>query len=179
MTSRIRYKIGSQIIRRIAQNRKRIGAIPNYAQSSTFLLLLQSDQMGQRKLLDPFIQKLESEGKKIHTIVYFQKPKDIPSSVIPNTTFLSRKDFTLWGSPKTKNCKRLIGTNFDFVINFDMNGTMPLKSMATFSQAGCRVGYTRVKYSYLFYDLSLGKQSPNYTLKDFLTDIDRYLHRIQ
>ncbi len=59
-----------------------------------------------------------------------------------------------------------------------MNNILPLKSIAAYSKSTCRVGYNRDNKAHAHYDLCLGMQFQNYTLAQFINDINTYLHRI-
>ncbi len=179
MKTKLRYKIGAKIIAKIAHKRKRKLGIPNYPVSKNLLFILDENILSNSTLIDAFERKLISEGKEIHRLVFFNKTKNIPAEKLDNTTFISRKDLTLWGSPKTKQCKKIINTSYDFAINLDMNGEESLNSLISLSKAVCRVGYFRSNKSVRCYDLSIGLQEKTYTFPNFLTDIDTYLHRIQ
>ena len=179
MKDKLRYKIGAKIIAKIARKRKRKSSIPNFPESKNVLFILDENTLSKSTLIDEFERKLISEGKVIHRLVFFNKKKNIPVKEPGNTSFIGRKDLTLWGSPRTKQCKKIINTPYDFAIHLDMNGEEPLRSLITLSKAVCRVGYFRSSSSVRYYDLSIGLQVNTYTFSHFLRDIDTYLHRIQ
>jgi hypothetical protein len=177
LNKKIRYSLGRRLIRRFMQQNDGHGrAVPNYDESKTFLLLISSDV--ELKNISPLITKLKSDGKDVHTIIYYPKAKDVPTEAIDNVIYLSRKDFNYLGSPKTEHSKTLLGKPYDFLINLDMHGHLPVKAVAAFTKAVCRVGFNRDRHSSHFYDLCFGKRNSGYQITQFMEDINTYLHRM-
>ena len=179
MKAKLRYKIGAKIIAKIAHKRKRDSGIPNFPESKNILFILDENTLSNSTLIDELERKLIAEGKAIHRLVFFNKIKNIPDKELDNTTYIGRQDLTLWGSPRTKQCKKIINTPYDFAIHLDMNGEEPLRSLITLSKAICRVGYFSSSSSIRYYDLSIGLKINTYSFTNFLKDIDIYLHRIK
>jgi hypothetical protein len=65
---------------------------------------------------------------------------------------------------------------FDLFINMNLDGRLPLKSLAGFTKSACRIGYNRSK-AMPFYDLILGNPEKP-VMKSFVTDLEFYLQKI-
>lgn len=125
-----------------------------------------------------FIKFLESHGKHVVQVVYYHKRKklSIPPASNENTLHLSRLDFNAFGMPKTPHVKKIMSLSYDYFINLNMDGRLPLKSLTGFSKSACRIGCNRRK-ALGFYDLILGKPDDD-KIENFIRDLEFYLQKI-
>lgn len=138
----------------------------------------QANDPKELKLIKKFVASLKEKGKMVYSVVYFHRRKTakIPPPEDDAVMHLSKNDFNTLGMPKTAQVKKIMAENFDYFINLNLDGRMPLKSIAGFTNATCRIGYNREK-SQEFYDIILG--DPNQSkLENFIADMEFYLQKI-
>lgn len=181
MAGGIKYNIGLKKLRKFSGKKTRHRGFIAFDKAQKILVAWDEYQLNEssdKKAIDSFISFLEKSGKSVTRAIYFHKRKkeNIPVPVESDTLHFSKNDFNLVGLPKTPEIKKLTAEPFDYFINLNLDGRLPLKSIAGFTQASCRIGYNRAK-AIEFYDLILGNpDKPD--MKKFVEDLEYYLLKI-
>lgn len=181
MAGGIKYNIGLKQLKKLSGKKKRVRSFVPFDSVQNVLLAwdeYQTTDSKQRKAIDSFVAFLTDSGKSVTKAIYFHKRKKekIPSPADENTLHISRNDFNLIGMPKTSQVKKLMAEPFDYFINLNLDGRLPLKSIAGFTQSTCRIGFNRSK-SLEFYDIILGNPDKP-EIKKFVEDLQYYLIKI-
>lgn len=180
MAKGLKYTVGSKVLKRAIEGKGRKRNLVPFSEAKSFLILY--DELQEKNdlpLLESFIEHLINAGKLVYTVVYHhtRKKKELPTvQEEENKLHLSKLDFNYLGLPKTTAVKKLIARHFDFLINLNLDGRVPLKSIAAFTNAGYRIGYNREK-NIPYFDLLLGNKE-NSELEQFTKDIIYYIKKI-
>jgi hypothetical protein len=177
----LKYSLGVRALRKFAGKKIRPRSFVPFDEVNTVLLAWDEHQVSQpaeKKRIDKFIELLEAAGKKVTQVIYFhkRKPSKIPIPETDGAVHLSKNDFNAFGMPKTPQVKKLMAESYDYFINLNLDGRMPLKSIAGFTNATCRIGFNRSK-SIEFYDVILGDPD-NPKIEKFIEDLEYYLRKI-
>ncbi|MCC7297742.1 MAG: hypothetical protein IT244_05360 [Bacteroidia bacterium] len=179
MAKGLKYSIGIRALKKRIGLQKQVRRFPPFSEVKEVLLAWDEAQLeSDQKHIEKFVKFWESHGKHVIKVVYFHKRKKdkIPAVPDANTLHLSRLDFNPFGMPKTPQVKKIMSTPFDCFINLNMDGRLPLKSLAGFTKSTCRIGYNRHK-TFDFYDLILGNPDDN-RIDHFIKDLEYYLQKI-
>lgn len=180
MAKGLKYKVGARVLKKAIEKKDRKRKLIPFAEAKSFLVMYDEYQeKSDLPIIEMFIGQLVKAGKKVYTVVYHhtRKKKDLLQLLEEeNKLHLSKLDFNFFGLPKTTQVKKLIATQFDFLINLNMDARIPLKSIAAFTNASYRIGYNLDKYI-PYFDLLLGKPHQN-DLKQFTKDIEYYIKKI-
>jgi|GEM_PF-897925 len=177
----LKYNLGVRTLRKLAGKKTRSRNFLPLDKVKTVMLAYdeyQTTEAREKKAIQKFIAFLNEKQKAITTVIYFHKRKaaNIPASPDDNTIHLSKNDFNSLGMPKTTQVKKLMAEPYDYFINLNLDGRMPLKSIAGFTSATCRIGYNRDKATE-FYDIILGDpDKPKIEL--YIADLEFYLQKI-
>lgn len=179
MTSKIKYRIGLRILKRLILQKQKNRIKPAFSKSKEILVSWDESQIEKdRKHIQGFLEFLHGQGKKVYRVIYHHT-KELemnPVSKDGEVYHLCKKDFSGLGLPKTLTVKKLIAHKFDYFINLNLDGKLPLKSLAGFTNASCRVGHTREK-GFLFYDIMVGNPE-NPRIENFISDLKTHLTKI-
>lgn len=181
MAGGIKYNIGLKQLKKFSIRKKRTRGFVPFEQVSHVLVAWdehQTEDPKEKKAIELFVKFLQDSNKKVSIAIYFHKRKkeNIPAPATDQTYHFSKNDFNVLGLPKTAQIKKLLAEPFDYFINLNLDGRLPLKSIAGFTQATCRIGYNRAK-SLELYDLILGNpDKPEIGL--FVKDLQYYLKKI-
>ena len=141
----LKDNIGRRILGKLISRKENPRIIPKFDEARDFLLAWDDAQSDTEvKWIQGFIKFLENHGKSIYTVVYHHQPKTMPAHSEPEEIHLSRKDFSRWGLPKTLQVKKLIAHDYDYFINLNIDGRLPLRSLAGLTKSACRIGVNKV-----------------------------------
>ncbi len=179
MAKGLKYNLGIRALRKLLNQREEVRRFPPFNEVKEVLLAWDEAQVEtDQKAIDKFIKFWEKHNKHVVKVIYFHKRKkaNIPEAPDANTLHLSKLDFNAFGMPKTAQVKKVMALPFDYFINLNMDGRLPLKSVAGFSKSACRIGYNRKK-ALDFYDLLLGNpEDPS--LDGYVKDLEYYLQKL-
>ena len=85
----------------------------------------------------------------------------------------NKKDFNLFGLPKTEAIQKLKGKSFDVLINTDFNNSSLMKALTGLTPAKCKLGPDSANYNE-FFDISIQSSQ-----QDFLKQALKYLMMIK
>ena len=179
MAMGIKYNLGVRALKKLVNQQEQARRFPPFSEVKEVLLAWDEAQVeSDAKEIQRFVKFLENSGKIVVKVVYFHKRKkeNIPMPTDNSTLHLSKLDFNLIGMPKTVQVKKVMSQPFDLFINMNLDGRLPLKSLAGFTKSACRIGYNRSK-AMPFYDLILGNPEKP-VMKSFVTDLEFYLQKI-
>jgi hypothetical protein len=179
MAKGLRYNLGVKALIKLINQKEQVRRFPPFAEVKEVLLAWDEGQLeADKDAINTFIAFLEQHGKHVVKVIYFHKRKQnkIPAAPDENTLHLSKLDFNAFGMPKTLQVKKVMSLQFDYFINLNMDGRLPLKSLAGFTKSACRIGYNRKK-AVDFYDLILGNPDDSH-MELFVRDLEYYLQKI-
>lgn len=179
MAKGLRYSLGIRALKKLVNQKEQTRRFPPFAEVKEVLVAWDEAQLDtDKKAIETFVQFWEKHNKHVVKVVYFHKRKqqNIPSAPDENTLHLSKLDFNAFGMPKTVHVKKVMSLPFDYFINLNMDGRLPLKSLAGFTKSACRIGYNRKK-ALDFYDLILGNPDDS-SIEHFVKDLEYYLQKI-
>jgi len=175
----IKYNIGIRALKKLINLKEQVRRFPLFNEVKEVLLAWDEGQLeSDKNSIEKFIRFWKKNNIHIVKVIYFHKRKkdNIPPAPDENTLHLSRLDFNAFGMPKTVQVKKVMALQFDYFINLNMDGRLPLKSIAGFSKSACRIGYNRTK-AIEFYDLLLGNPD-NESMEQYIKDLEYYLQKI-
>ena len=179
MAKGLKYNIGLRALKKLLNKKEQARRFPPFVEVKEVLLCYDENQLEtDSKAIEKFVKFWQKHNIKVMSVIYFHKRKKDKIPAVPDefTYHLSRLDFNPFGMPKTAQVKKIMSTPFDFFINLNMDGRLPLKSLASFTKSTCRIGYNRRK-SLDFYDLILGNPDDN-RIDHFIKDLEYYLQKI-
>jgi hypothetical protein len=181
MAGGIKYNIGLRQLKKITGKKKRARGFVPFDKAQNILLAwdeYQTAENSEKKAIDTFVEFLQTSGKDVTKAIYYHKRKQdkIPAPPDEKTVHISKLDFNVLGFPKSAPIKKLMSEPYDYFINLNLDGRLPLKSIAGFTQATCRIGFNRPK-SFEFYDLILGNPDIQ-DIHKFIIDLKYYLLKI-
>ena len=93
------------------------------------------------KTVTKFIHHFESLGKSVTTIGFLDQ-KELNHNYTPNFKhmFFAQEDLDFWKLPKIDSIKGFLGKDYDYLINLDVDGELPLQAISAFSTAKTRIG---------------------------------------
>lgn len=179
MAKGIRYNIGLKTLKRTTRSKSTNRRFSAFEEVQNVLLAWDEAQLdADRQIIDTHIQFWEKQGKQVFKVIYFHKRKkeNIPTAPDEHTLHLSKLDFNAFGMPKTMHVKKLMSQSFDYFINLNLDGRLPLKSLAGFTKSACRIGFHSAK-AMEFYDMILGNpENPDIGL--YTKDLEFYLQKM-
>lgn len=175
----MKYNIGIRALKKLVNKRTQPRRFPPFQEVKEVLLAWDENQNEKDSSnIHTIIQFLESHKIHVFKVIYYHKRKkaNIPESTDANTIHLSKLDFNAFGMPKTSSVKKIMAQPFDYFINLNLDGRLPLKSVAGFTKSACRIGYNRKK-ALDFYDLLLGNPESE-DMEQYVKDLIFYLQKI-
>lgn len=179
MAGGVKTNIGVRMLKKLTSEKERIRLINSFDKATDFLVSWDEDQTEKDgKAIQQFLKFLTDAGKQVECAVYHHTRKKEKVKLFPKDghVHLSRFDFNTFGMPKTVVVKKLLAKKFDYFINLNMDGRLPLKSIAGLTNATCRIGFPRDK-ALPFYDMLIGTPG-NESMDDYLKDLKFYLQKI-
>lgn len=179
MAKGLKYNIGIRAIKKLISQKEQVRRFPPFAEVKEVLLTWDEAQIEtDQAAINKFINFWEKHNIHVVQVIYFHKRKkdNIPPAPNDNTLHLSKLDFNAFGVPKTVQVKKLMALQFDYFINLNMDGRLPLKSIVGFSKSACRIGYNRQKVLE-FYDMVLGNPDDN-SISNYIRDLEYYIQKI-
>jgi hypothetical protein len=179
MAKGLKYNLGLRTLKKLLRQKDQVRRFPPFAEVKEVVLAWDEAQIEtDQKSIDQFIAFWKKNKAHVIKVIYYhtRKKDKIPAAPDENTLHLSRLDFNPFGMPKTLQVKKLMSQSYDYFINLNMDGRLPLKSIAGFSKSACRIGYNRKK-AIEFYDLLLGNPDDN-SCEKFISDLQYYLQKI-
>ena len=179
MAKGLKYNIGIRALKKLSGKKTRERSFLPFDEVKEVLVTwdeLQNET--DLEHIQKFIKFLGKNGKHVVSVVYYHKRKldKIPAPADDDTYHLSRNDFNAFGLPKTVQIKKIMAQQFDYFINLNMDGRLPLKSIAGLTTATCRIGYNRKK-AIDFYDLIIGNPD-DASIDKYIQDLEFYLQKI-
>lgn len=124
------------------------------------------------RLLNKVVHYFESEGKAVITLGFLEE-KEL-GDIVPSykEEFFCKKDLNFWKLPKKQAVSKFISTEFDYLLNLDMEGRNELQAISTFSVSKTRIGKHFEDYPFAqdFMIKSLAE-----THEELFNDIKRYI----
>lgn len=179
MDGGVKTNIAVRMLKKLSSEKERIRLINSFDKASDFLVAWDEGQTEKDgKAIQGFLKFLTDAGKQVECAVYHHTRKKEKIKAFPKdgNTHLSRFDFNTFGMPRTVTLKKLLARRFDYFINLNMDGRLPLKSIAGLTNATCRIGYPRDK-ALPFYDILIGAPGSE-SIDDFIKDLKFYLQKI-
>ena len=93
------------------------------------------------KTMTQIIRFFESHGKSVTTLGYLDE-KELNHNYTPNYKhmFFCKEQVNFWRLPQPATLERFLGTPFDYLINLDVEGSLVLQAVSTYSTAKARIG---------------------------------------
>lgn len=135
-------------------------------------LLDGSDPIALRLLLNRIAQ-YRKQGIKISLLGYVRK---LPPFQEEGIRWITKKDLSWIGIPKTRGIKHFIEQRFDVLINTAMQSLRPLEYISTYSKAALRIGKFSASKTYC-YDFMLHFEGQD--AEAFLDQVDHYLQMVK
>jgi hypothetical protein len=171
--------IGNRLLKKLSSEKERHRLINSFNKSTDILVVWDENQAEtESKNIEEFVQYLLSAGKTVQCAIYHHTRKKELIKSIPKDgrMHLSKFDFNAFGLPKTAEVKRLLSKRFDYFINLNIEGRLPLNSLAGLTNATCRIGYPAEK-SLPFYDVLIGNPH-SVVMEAYINDLKHYLQKI-
>lgn len=138
----LRSKIAEYIFRRARDTQRKVERrMINLADSKKIGVLFNCNQPEDEKAVMGFIDKLQSQGKKVVALSYYGKnilPHD--RTLIPGHTMISKKDLSWYGLPSKQSIAPMANESFDLLINLCTDICIPLLMVSASSKASFRIG---------------------------------------
>jgi hypothetical protein len=108
--------------------------------SSIAILFSAFDQNGFPEI-KRFLKTLSFEGHKLYVIAYIDD-KEVPDylSAEKSINLITQNDLNWLYKPQNEFIKAFVNTNFDILINLDVQNSLPIQYLCTSSIAGFKVG---------------------------------------
>lgn len=103
----------------------------------------------ERKQLNSIAHFFESEGKKVFSLGFVDS-KELDSSQVSSGAekFYCRKQLNIWNLPKGDEVNEFINKDYDYLINLDGQGTLPLQAISAYSKAKVRMAKYFEEYAF-------------------------------
>ena len=163
MARPIKFKILNGIIRK--SHRKTV--LTPYTQSKTFGLVLHQPVKKEVQVhIDELIGKLRNDGKAVEEISFYSPKKPVIEQGNGNqfqSKIFDKKDFSLFGFPSSKELKKAVLEDYDYLILCDPKADIRTASFATLSKSKCVVGPSRVdKFMHMDFVIEADTCDKNY-----------------
>lgn len=179
MAKGLKYSLGLRALKKITGTSEIQRRFRKFEEVTEVLMAWDEAQLEtDKKAIDKFVAFMEKHGKHVVKVIYFHKRKKdkIPPAPDDDTLHFSKLDFNALGLPKTTQVKKLMAQPYHYFINLNLDGRLPLKSIAGFSNAECRIGFNKDK-AQQFYDLMLGNPDKP-VIENYIKDLEYYLQKI-
>ncbi len=124
------------------------------------------------QLLNKVTHYFEAAGKTVISLGFVEE-KEL-GDLIPNykEEYFCKKDLNLWKLPKKEAVTKFISSEFDYLINLDMEGRNELQAISTYSVSKTRIGKHFEEYPFAqdFMIKSLAE-----THEELFNDIKQYI----
>ncbi|NUM51791.1 MAG: hypothetical protein HUU48_11830 [Flavobacteriales bacterium] len=163
--------------------RKKLSLLKREIQSSSFSslkevgVLYDATDKKTYDLIRLFIHELKKEGKRVVSIGFVNSKKEAEFIKPQLDFFYFNKKNTNWlNIPSTSEVKRFINTNFDLLIDLNIDEHFPLEYICALSRSKFKVGKTG-SYHSSFCDMQIDI-SQDYSVKFLLSQLKHYLNLI-
>ena len=139
-------------------------------QAKTVAVIFEATKMGNRKIVDNFVQKLKNQGKRVTIFAYLN---DKNMSNLP-FRFFNKKNVNWRGTPNGAEVEKFLSENFDLLYCLYVGKNIPLEYIGAMAKARFKVGPYVDKLT--TYDFMIDTQ--NTDLQYFINQINFYLTKI-
>lgn len=124
------------------------------------------------QLLQKVIHYFEAIGTKVVTLGFVDDKNQTGFERSEMKDFFCAKDLNFWKLPKKQTVSHFVVQDFDYLINFDMEGRNELQAISTYSVAKTRIGkfFENYPFGQDFMVKSCAK-----THEELFIDIKKYL----
>ncbi len=148
------------LLKRKASKRKRKVQVHNLSSAKSALILYIHKDGGREKEIRDFARFLKEEGIKTSTLSFIPKKikeeENIPKEEL-NYFYFSKGELNWMKIPNSNRLKKLMNEDFDLLIDFNLEGSFPLKWISSMSKSHFKVGNDR-SYQAEVCDLLLGTE---------------------
>lgn len=139
--SDIRKNLSSAIIRKQAERNLRQKRVCNLSRASSLAVLFGPVNDEGFQKIKVFLKSLSEEGHKLYVIGYVNH-KTLPEFLAKEKSinFITNEDLNWLYKPKNDFYKAFTSTNFDILINLDMQNSIPIQYLCSSSVSGFKVG---------------------------------------
>ena len=122
--------------------------------------------------LNKVVHYFEAEGKNVISIGFVNE-KEL-GSFVPNykEEYFCKKDLNFWGIPKKDLIQRFTNKDFDYLVNLDLSGNIPLQAVSVFSKAKTRIGKHIEEFDFA-QDFMVKSHAENH--QDLFMEIKKYI----
>lgn len=138
MLSSLKEKIGLRLLKNHKQATKSEPLVSvNEAKMVGVVYNVKStDQHYLQKVRDYFSER----GIEVYALGFVNEKTVEGYSSIYRDDYICKKHLNFWDIPKKESIAKFIGTKFDYLINLDAAGIIPLQAVSIFSNAKTRFG---------------------------------------
>ncbi len=137
MFEKIRVFFFKNALGKLLAEQKRHRKTNTLDSARTLGILFDASTANARQEVAEFVKKLEKEGKKIHTLGFFNT-KQLPESHQFDSFTL--KESTWQGKPKSEKAAVFATEKFDLLLSFNPDDLPQLQWLAVASQAAMKIG---------------------------------------
>ena len=122
--------------------------------------------------LNAIVHYFESLGKNVMSLGFYNEKESNNLVSDAKTLYFNQKDLDFWKIPKQELVSVFTNQEFDFLLNLDTVGSIPLQAISTFSKARTRMGKHFDQYNFA-HDFMV--KSDVTSTDDLFASIQKYL----
>lgn len=174
LVQNIRLKLAENNLRTLFKKATRQRASLNFSEAKTIAILFDATTQENFELVKKYVQYLRDLKKSVKAVGYFNA-KELPHFTYSKLEydFFAQKDLNFNLSPKTNFDKAFLDTDYDILIDLNLNDEFVLRYFATLSKAKFKIGIFSEKNKNI-HDLLLNVEKEK-GIKYFLKHLDHYL----
>lgn len=166
-----RENIGIRLLKRHIQDEKS-EALRQLTKSTSVGIVYEALRLS-RKELNKVLHVFESEGLKVESLG-FVNDKELKAEHLNDRGdfFYCKKDLSFWYLPKSETVSQFTDKQFDYLINLDCQGLLPMQAVSAKSKAKIRMAKHFEQFSFAHDFMSETKVSSEW---DLFEEIIKYI----
>lgn len=168
-----KLSLGESNLKKLSARLSRKKSSLDFGTARTMALLFNADNQEEYKLISEYIQQLKKQKKAVKAIGFYNTKK-LPADALHTLEFdfFSQEQLDFKLEPTATFSKAFIDTDYDILINCDLQNNFPVKYFAALSKAKFKVGVFGEETQSI-YDLMI-EITPEKKLKYFLQQVEHY-----
>jgi len=174
----IRHKLASYLFYKDHANKKRSGAAISIDRATNIGIIYDSTSESNYELVKSLVKEFRDDHKDVLALGFYNT-KELPSSRFAKLglDYFTKKDLSWKFKPNSVVITNFIDTRFDILICLNIEKSIPLKYIASMSEAKFKIGRYDEHYTYL-YDLMISVDEST-SLKQYIIQTKYYLNQVK
>ena len=180
MFDKFKYNHGIRLLVKEYNNFSRICKACNLSEAGKIGIIYNATNHDNFNTIKSFVNYLKSDTPEVTAMGYVDRKELGDSHIKPSGfSFFCKKDLNWHMKPIEESIINFINTNFDILIDFDFQETLPMKYVVAESRSTFKVGRSGSDKYNKFYDLTLNINNDPDIHTYFIEQLKIYLNMIK